>query len=108
MPSGALFALGSVYSVIAPEVVIRPTLLPPASVNQRFPSGPPVTRVGTLPAVGTMNSVKAPAVVSRPILPVCSVNHRFPSAPVVIPDGRLFGVGTEYSVKVPATVRRPI
>ena len=49
-------------------VVIRPILLPSASVNQRLPSGPAVMPRGLLPAVGTGNSVMTPAVVIRPIL----------------------------------------
>ena len=41
-------------------------------------------------ARGSSNSVRVPAVLSRPMrLPECSVNHRLPSAPNVIPAGPL-------------------
>ena len=45
-------------SVTVPASVIWPILLePPASVNQRFPSGPAVIPVGNVLDVGTSNSV---------------------------------------------------
>jgi hypothetical protein len=40
------------YSVIVPVVVILPILLPAASVNQRFLSGPAVIPCGPLALVG--------------------------------------------------------
>src|ERR1700733_8680559 len=45
--------VGTVYSVIAPPVVIRPILLPLYSVNHNAPSGPAVMPSGLLPLVGT-------------------------------------------------------
>jgi hypothetical protein len=62
-------------SVTAPPGVIRPTLLAPASVNQRLPSGPSVIPEGRLLAVGIGYSVTAPAGVILPtLLPLYSVN----------------------------------
>src|SRR6266446_4575237 len=89
---------GAVNSVMAPEVVHRPTLTPgapaPPSANQRFPSGPVVISTGPELAVGTVNSVITPAVVHLPILFVLtSVNQRFPSGPDVIPVGCELAVG---------------
>jgi hypothetical protein len=68
-----------------------------------MPSGP-------APAVGTGNSVIAPAVVMRPILlPAFSQNHSAPSAAGMIPIGRLFGVGVSNSTKLPSPgFNRPI
>ena len=72
-----------------------------------LPSGPAVSQVGPLPAVGTENSVKAPPVVTRPILlPANSTNHRLPSAPVMMPLGLLPAVGIANCVKVPLRVTR--
>ena len=68
MPPGALSAVGIGNSVTTPAVVIRPILLPSASVNQRLPSGPAAMPDGRLLAVGIGNSVMTPAVVIRPIL----------------------------------------
>jgi hypothetical protein len=42
MPKGALEAVGTGNSVMAPLVVMRSILFPPRSVNQRLPSGPSV------------------------------------------------------------------
>jgi hypothetical protein len=73
--------------VIAPEVVIRPMLLVPDSVNQSAWSGPTVISTGRDPA-GRPNSVIAPPSVIRPIrFPFSSVNHTLPSGPAVIPAG---------------------
>src|ERR1041385_526244 len=44
-------------SVIVPEGVIRPILLPVCSVNQRLPSGPAVIPMGRLPGVGRWKSL---------------------------------------------------
>src|SRR5512142_562116 len=78
-------AVGMANSVITPAVVIRPILLPSASVNQRAPSGPAVMPAGALFGVGTANSVITPAVVIRPILlSLISVNQRAPSGPDAI------------------------
>src|SRR5258707_15402681 len=69
---------------------------------------------GSLLAVGTGNSVIAPAGVIRPILfaggVVCdSVNHRLPSGPSAIRAGLLFEVLTLNSSMTPVTtVSRPI
>jgi len=88
----------------------RPTLLAAGSVNHSAPSGLGVMPLGTLPAVGTGNSVIKPAVVMRPILlPCCSVNHRLPSGPGVMLLGRLLAVGIGNSLVItPAVVMRPI
>src|SRR5207249_2283253 len=81
----------------------------PTSVNQRLPSGPTVMIVGKLLAVGTGNSVIAPAVVMRPIwLPRRSLNQRLPSGPTVMPTSELLAVGTANSLTTPAVVIRPI
>src|SRR5215469_13599577 len=85
---GRLAGVGIANSVITPSGVIRPTLLPRASVNQRLPSGPAVISQGAERGVGTGNSVSTPSGVIRPIrLPGISVNHRFPSDPAVITRG---------------------
>src|SRR5438067_1668014 len=66
---------------------------------------------GMLAAVGTGNSVMAPAVVIRPIRladAAVSVNQRAPSGPVVIPSGVLPGEGRGNSVMAPAVVIRPM
>src|SRR5258706_13248480 len=57
-------------------------------------------------AVGIVNSVKAPAVVTRPILvaDADSVNHSAPSGPAVIFRGKLPDVGMINSVITPAVV----
>src|SRR5207249_3579589 len=88
IPAGPLAGVGMGNSMIAPETVIRPIMLPENWVNQRFASGPPVTPVGTLSGVGIGNSAKSPEVVTRPILlpPKDSVNHRFPSGITGGPD----------------------
>jgi len=54
--------------VIAPAVVIRPILLPPASANHSALSGPAAMPIAKLAAVGIGNSVTVPDVVIRPIL----------------------------------------
>jgi len=54
---GPLGLVGIGYSVIAPEVVIRPILWPFSSVNQSAPSGPTVMPAGWLTGVGTSYSV---------------------------------------------------
>src|SRR5512143_2828237 len=59
MPYGSLDGCGSGYSVNATGLT-RTTLLPPNSVYQRFPSGPVVTAIGRLAAVGETRGVKTP------------------------------------------------
>src|SRR3989454_1552325 len=86
---------------MSPVGVIRPTLLPQDSVNQRLPSGPAVMPSGLLLPLGGQlrlggrgNSVITPAGVIRPILlPLSSVNQRLPSGPAVMLSGPLSGVG---------------
>src|ERR1700730_9714574 len=103
MPVGPLAAVGTTYSVKAPEVVILVNLLPKCSVVQRFPSGPTVME---LPASGTLYSVKTPAVVTLATLPaLTSENQRFPSGPCTIANGELLAVGTMYSVMSPIAAR---
>src|SRR4051812_33573801 len=61
---------------------------------------------GRPPANGSVNSVKTPPGVTRPIfLPAYSVNQMFPSGPVVIPyESPPEGIGS--SVMTPDTVMR--
>ena len=67
---------------------MRPMRSPPCSVNHSAPSGPAVIPCGLLAAVGSVNSLIAPAVVIRPMrLPYCSVNHSAPSGPTVMSQG---------------------
>src|SRR5207302_3196788 len=109
MPSGALLRVGTVYSVITPDVLIAPIRLPDASVSHRRPSGPVAIESGKLPADGSANSVTTPLTVMRPILSVmASVNHSCPSGPMVRPSGALLGVGSANSVTVPSVAMRPI
>ena len=62
-------------------------LLPLTSVNQSAPSGPAAISIGPL-KVATGNSLKLPAIVTRPILSVLpSVNQSAPSGPAAIPSG---------------------
>src|SRR5258707_391595 len=100
---------------VGPLGVIRPiagalTLL---SVNQRLPSVPTATAVGTLPA-GRRYSVIVPLVVIRPMAGMAptSVNQRLPSAPTLIWRGTLPGLppfrAMLNSVIVPLVVIRPI
>src|SRR5438093_12561081 len=84
---------------MAPPGVMRPILLPSASVNQRAPSGPAVIPTGELLA-GIANSVRAPVGVMRPILlPPSPVNQRGPSGPAVILTGRALAGGRGGSVR---------
>src|SRR5215468_3731775 len=108
IPKGWLLGVGITNSVMAPVVVILPTLLAleKASVNQSAPSGPLVIPKGWLFAVGTANSVRMPAVVIRRILLALSVNQRAPSGPAVISAGALFR--TKKSENAPAVVTRPM
>jgi hypothetical protein len=73
-------------SLTVPPGVIRPILLPVASVNQRLPSGPAAIPFGLLPPeMPVENSVTAPLGVIRPILlELNSVNQRLPSGPAAI------------------------
>ena len=89
-------------SVIAPVVVILPTLLRLASTNHTLPSGPAVTPSGLLSPVGRGYSVKVPEVVTFPILfPVASLYQMLPSGPSVMCTMPALFVGTEYRVMVP-------
>src|SRR2546430_1940861 len=115
----SLPGVATANSVMSPVGVIRPTLLPQDSVNQRLPSGPAVMPSGLLLPLGGQlrlggrgNSVITPAGVSRPkLLPPFSVNQRLPSGPTVMLSGPLSDVGLESggnSVITPAGVTRPI
>src|SRR5258708_7357502 len=91
-------------SVMVPPRVIRPILLPNASVNQRLLSGPAVIATGALWDAVRANSVMVPLGVMRPILlPIVSVNQRLPSGPAVIPSVVLVAVGMGNSVIVPVS-----
>ena len=86
IPCGSVPGVGSGYSVITPDVVIRPMALPAPvvlldSVNQRAPSGPLAIPTA---AVGGEYSVITPAVVTRPMPP--KVNQSAPSGPAAISD----------------------
>src|SRR2546422_8762662 len=103
---------------MSPVGVIRPTLLPQDSVNQRLPSGPAVMPSGLLLPLGGQlrlggrgNSVITPAGGIRPILlPLSSVNQRLPSGPAVMlsgpPTGVGLGGGGEFVSSPAAGVRR--
>src|SRR5690242_17348334 len=93
------------YSVMVPDVVMRPILPPLSSVNHNAPSGPVVMPRGLALSVGTGYSLMVPAVVIRPILlPQYSVNHTAPSGPVATPKG-VEPDDTAYSViVVPAAI----
>ncbi len=89
-------------SVIVPEGVICPILLPILSANQRLPSGPAVIEKLLLEEVGIVNSVIVPEGVILPtLLAVVSINQTLPSGPAVMPKGKLLPVGVANSVTVP-------
>src|SRR5450631_3263546 len=73
-------------------------------------SGPVTNPYGPPKGVGTANSVKAPAVVTRPTLSALySPNQRLPSGPVVMSTGPDAGVGVRYSWSmVPSVLITPI
>src|SRR5689334_13400616 len=92
-------APGAMYSWIAPDGVMRPTLLPPSSANHMAPSGPSASRTVRLAAVGIGYSVILPSTAIRPIwLALGSANHSAPSAPAASPAGVAFGVGSTNSL----------
>jgi hypothetical protein len=100
MTNAPLEGVGTRYSLIAPAVVIRPILLPLASVNQSAPSGPAVMLSNPLDDVGTGYSLSAPAVVIRPILlPKYSGNQSAPSGPATMLSGKAADDARGYSVK---------
>jgi hypothetical protein len=102
-PMTVVAALGTENSVIFPAGVIRPILLPKATVNQMLPiSAPSVMPLGSLSELGSGNSLSTPLGLIRPMASLpCSVNQRLPSRPTTIPLGALIGVGSEYSVNLP-------
>src|SRR5579875_1171481 len=105
--SGCVTPLGSVVSVIVPDVVMRPIFAPQSSVNHKAPSGPVTIADGKLRAVGIAYSVNAPAVVIRPMLFVpTSQNHNAPSGPIVIAPGLLPALNGN-SVIAPVVAIRP-
>jgi hypothetical protein len=53
IPDGRLFGVGNGYSLILPEGVILPILLPAISVNQTLLSGPVVMKLGFLDGAGS-------------------------------------------------------
>src|SRR6266568_3471787 len=84
-------------------------MYPAPSVNQRLPSGPLVSSIGSVPVAVVGTSVITPPVVMRPRFPPNgSVNHKAPSGPVTIDTEYAFAVGIGYSVITPAVVMRPI
>ncbi len=60
MPSGPAPTVGTGNSVTAPDVVIRPILLPAFSQNHSVPSAVGVIPIGRLFGVGVSNSMKLP------------------------------------------------
>src|ERR1041384_1094387 len=75
-------------SVKIPSGVIFTILLMGGSVKYKLPSGPAVISCGWAFAVGTVNSVMTPLVVTRPMMfSNLLTNHRLPSGPVVIAMG---------------------
>src|SRR5438132_154644 len=102
MSMGWLSGLEMGYSVATPDVVIRPTLPTPYSVNHRLPSGPETIPRGSRFAVVIGNSVTVPFGVIRPIwFWLNSVNQRFPSGPGLINARPALPVVAGYSVTVP-------
>src|SRR5579862_1425018 len=104
IPSGALLLLGTVYSAIAPTVVICPILLPALSVNHSLPSAPDAMPHGMLLLVGTGYSVMTPqisalneavtsAVCTEPPLPESGVM-------VAVSCTVLFALGIDGRVRV--------
>ena len=92
-------------SFISPAGVIR-AIIPTRSVNQIFPSGPAVIKVGRTPG-GSFRSATTPAGVTRKILPPPAVTQRLPSGPAAI-RSTLDASGIGNSVISPAVVIRPI
>ena len=90
-------------SLTAPSVVMRPTRLPAASLNQSAPSRTTIDK-GLLPGeMPVLNSVIFPAGVMRPIWPASvSENQMLPSGPSAMPSGPAFAVGTANSSSAPA------
>src|SRR5262249_19359973 len=83
-PSTGFESTAMTCGVVGP-VVIRPIWLAFASVNQRLPSGPAAIPTGRLSAVGTGNSVTAPAVVILPIwFASDSVHQTLPPRPAAM------------------------
>src|SRR5262249_40649581 len=95
MPSGPASAVGTGNSVTAPDVVIRPILLPAFSQNHSVPSAAGAIPIGRLFGVGVSNSMKLPF--PRFILPILDVplsqNQRCGSGPNTRMYGLLCGVG---------------
>jgi hypothetical protein len=95
MPSGPAPTVGTGNSVIAPDVVIRPILLPAFSQNHNAPSAAGVIPIGRLFGVGVSNSMKR--ALPGSILPILDVplsqNQRCRSGPNTMMYGLLCGVG---------------
>src|SRR4051794_41776899 len=69
IPPGWLAEVGSGNSVMLPEVVTRPILLPESSVNHSAPSGPTAIVLGKASAVGigySLISAEAATGTSKP------------------------------------------
>ena len=95
MPSGPASAVGTGNSMTAPEVVIRPILLPAFSQNHSVPSAAGAIPIGRLFGVSVSNSMKLP--LPGFILPILDVplsqNQRCWSGPNTMIYGLLCGVG---------------
>ncbi len=92
MARGWLSWLGIGNSVTLPSIVMRPTRLPAASLNQSAPSRTTIES-GFLPGeMPSLNSVTTPSGVMRPIwLASVSENQTLPSGPSSIRRGRRSG-----------------
>ncbi len=94
---------------MTPAVVMRPSLLPVVSVNQRLPSGPAVMASGPEPVAREPNWAMTPEVEMRPIWEtptLFSTNQRLPSGPAVMPAGLARAAGTANDEMLRAGARR--
>jgi hypothetical protein len=94
---------GEIAVTVGGEAKRTPTLLPPASVNQRFPSGPRAILIGFDPVASGIATIPGDWGVAvkglmLPILSVLSsVNQRLPSGRAVMSAGEELAVGIAKS-----------
>src|SRR6185312_4004045 len=100
IPFGPADRVGKSNSVISPSTVIRPTLWPAYSVNQRWPSCPVIMPTGWQSRRGNGNARNIPVETSmRQIWPApLSQNQSPPSGPKVRIYGWLSGCGIRCSM----------
>src|ERR1700726_3816302 len=106
-----LLAVGMLYCLSVPVVVMRPIWFAFDSANQSLPSGPAVMPIGTLLAMLRANCLNCLTwVLATPTwLARNSVNQRLWSEPTTIFVGWLVApLGTAYWVRLPERVRRPM